>query len=150
MPRSTGGALAATEAAGGRWPVPLSGSSPTKHGRGVSLITRALAFEGARMIEPMLTDLALRGCATAVSCRAASCTGTSRGPAHASAHYGSLLCILHIGGSNLKSRATCDSPVLLVPRSHRDTDAPAPSGERRCRMHPEHCHRLQAEAIRGL
>ena len=45
----------------------------------------------------------------------------------------------------MKSRATCDSPVL--PRSF--TDVPAPSGQRRCRLHPEHCYRLQADAIRG-
>ena len=57
----------------------------------------------------------------------------------------SLLRTLHIGGSNLKSRATCDSRVL--PRS--PTDVPAPSGQRTCRMHPEHCYKLHAEAIGG-
>jgi hypothetical protein len=57
----------------------------------------------------------------------------------------SLLRTLDIGGSNLKSRATCDSTVL--PRSH--TDVPAPSGQPTCGMHPEHCHTLHAEAIRG-
>ena len=46
----------------------------------------------------------------------------------------------------MKSGGTCDSTVL--PRS--PTDVPAPSDLRRCRIHPEHCHRLQAEAIRGL
>ncbi len=45
----------------------------------------------------------------------------------------------------MKTRATCDSTVL--PRS--PTDAPAPSGQRRCRIHPEHCHKWHAEAIRG-
>ncbi len=29
------------------------------------------------------------------------------------------------------------------------TDVEAPSGQRRCRIHPEHCCKLQAEAIRG-
>jgi hypothetical protein len=53
---------------------------------------------------------------------------------------------LHIGGANLKSRATCDS--TLLPRS--PTDVPAPSGQRRCRVHPNHSHKLQAEAIWGL
>ena len=55
-------------------------------------------------------------------------------------------CAHHIGGANLTSRATCDSPVL--PRSF--TDVPAPSGQRRCRIHPEHCCKLHTEAIRGL
>jgi hypothetical protein len=77
--------------------------------------------------------------ATAVSCRAASCTSRRACPCSV------LLCTLHIGGANLKSRATRDSRVL--PRSH--TDIPAPSGQRTCRMHPEHCHKLHAEAIRG-
>ena len=80
-----------------------------------------------------------RGCATAVSCRAAS--RMSAGHAHCPV----LPCTLHIGGANLKSRATCDSPVL--PRS--PTDVPSPCGQRRCRIHPEHCCKLQAEAIRG-
>ena len=62
------------------------------------------------------------------------------------AHCPALLCTLHIGGSSLKSRATCDSPVL--PRSF--TDVPAPAGQLTCRIHPEHCCKLQAEAIRGL
>ena len=81
-----------------------------------------------------------RGCATAVSCRAAS--RMSAGHAHCPV----LPCTLHIGGANLKSRATCDSPVL--PRS--PADVPSPCGQRRCRIHPEHCCKLQAEAIRGL
>ena len=78
-----------------------------------------------------------RGCATAVSCRAASRTSRRACPCPV------LLCTLHIGGANLKSRATCDSTML--PRS--PTDVPAPSGQRRCRVHPNHCHKLQAEAI---
>ena len=65
-----------------------------------------------------------RGCATAVICRAASHTSRSACP------LPRLLRTLHIGGSNLKSRATCDSTVL--PRSH--TDVPAPSGQRTCGM----------------
>jgi hypothetical protein len=58
------------------------------------------------------------------------------------AHCPVLLRTLHIGGANLKSRATRDSTV--PPRSH--TDFPA----RTCRIHREHCCKLQAEAIRGL
>ncbi len=46
----------------------------------------------------------------------------------------------------MKSRTTCDSTVL--PRS--PTDAPSPSGQQRCRIHPDHCHTLQAAAIRRL
>jgi hypothetical protein len=46
----------------------------------------------------------------------------------------------------LKSRATWYSPVL--PPSF--TDVPAPSGQGRCRIHPEHCCKLHTEAIRGL
>jgi hypothetical protein len=80
-----------------------------------------------------------RGRATAVSCRAASRTSRSACPCPV------LPCILHIGGANWKSRATCDSPVL--PRS--PTDDPTPSRQLTCRIHPEHCCKLQAEAIRG-
>ncbi len=46
----------------------------------------------------------------------------------------------------MRSRATCESPVL--PRLF--TDVPSPSGQRRCRIHPEHCCKLHTEAIRGL
>ena len=81
-----------------------------------------------------------RGCATAVSCRAAIRTSRRACPCPV------LLCTLHIGGANLKSRATCDS--TLLPRS--PTDVPAPSGQRRCRVHPNHGHKLQADAIWGL
>jgi len=49
-----------------------------------------------------------RGCATAVSFRAASRTS------HRACPCPVLLCTLHIGGANLKSRATCDSTVLPV------------------------------------
>jgi hypothetical protein len=90
------------------------------------------------MIEPMLTDLAeVRPLSVAEQLAA-------RVPGHA--HCSVLLCTLHIGGANLKSRATRDSPVL--PRSF--TDVPAPSGQRRCRIHPKHCCKLHTEAIRGL
>jgi hypothetical protein len=78
-----------------------------------------------------------RGCATAVICQAASCTSRRACP------LPSLLRTLHIGGANLK---TCDSRVL--PRS--PTDVPSPSGQRKCRIRPEHCCKLQAEVIRGL
>ena len=81
-----------------------------------------------------------RGCATAVSCRAASRTSRRACPCPV------LLCTLHIGGANFKSRATCDSPVL--PRS--PTHVPSPSGQWVCVIHPEHCCKLQAEAIRRV
>ena len=55
-------------------------------------------------------------------------------------------CAHHIGGANLTSRATCDSPVL--PRS--PADVPSPCGQRRRRIHPQHCCKLQAAVIRGL
>ena len=90
------------------------------------------------MICPMLTDLA-----EAVRRPSASEQLATR--VAGQAHCPVLLCTLHIGGSNWKSRATCDSPVL--PRS--PTDVPTPSGQRRCRIYPEHCCKLQAEAIRG-
>jgi hypothetical protein len=61
------------------------------------------------------------------------------------AHCPVLLCTLHIGGANLKSRAMYDSPVL--PRS--PTDVPTPSGQLTCRICPDNCYRLHAEAIRG-
>jgi hypothetical protein len=80
-----------------------------------------------------------RGCATAVICRAASCKSRRACP------LPTLLRTLHIGGSNLKSRATCVSRV--PPRSH--TDVPAPSGQRTCSMHPNHCYEVHAGAVRG-
>ena len=80
-----------------------------------------------------------RGCATAVSFRAASRMRRRACPCPV------LLCTLHIGDANLKSHATRDSTVL--PRSH--TDVPAPSGQRTCRIYPDNSYRLQADAIRG-
>ena len=91
------------------------------------------------MIEPMLTDLE-----QAVRPLSAAEQLAARVAGHA--HCPVLLCTLYIGGANLKSRVTCDSPVL--PRSF--TDVPAPSGQRRCRIYPEHCCKLHTEAIRGL
>ena len=90
------------------------------------------------MIEPMLTDLA-----EAVRPLSSAEQLAARVAGHA--HCPVLLRTLHIGGSNWKSRSTCDSTVL--PRS--DTDVPAPSGQRTCGMHPEHCRKLHAEAVRG-
>ena len=90
------------------------------------------------MIEPMLADLAeAERRPSAAEQLAARVAGQ--------AHCPVLPCTLHIGGANLKSRATCDSPVL--PRS--PTDVPSPCGQRRCRIHPEHSCKLQADAIRG-
>ena len=91
------------------------------------------------MIEPMLTHLA-----EAVRRPSAAEQLAARVVGHA--HCPVLPCTLHIGGANLKSRATCDSPVL--PRS--PTDVPSPCGQRRCRIHPEHCCKRQAAVIRGL
>jgi hypothetical protein len=90
------------------------------------------------MICPMLTDLA-----EAVRRQSASEQLAAR--VAGQVHCPVLLCTLHIGGANLKSRATSDSPVL--PRS--PTDVPTPPGQRRCGIRPEHCCKLQAEAIRG-
>ena len=90
------------------------------------------------MIEPMLTDLA-------EAARRPSAAEQLAARVAGHAHCPVLLRTLHIGAANLKSRATCDSPVL--PRS--PTDVPAPFGLRRCRIYPEHCCKLQAEAIRG-
>ena len=95
--------------------------------------TRRGTHDRADVTEPC------RGCATAVSCREASRTSRRACPCPV------LLRTLHIGGANLKSPATWDSTVL--PRS--PTDVPTPSGQRRCRIYPEHCCKLQAEAIRG-
>jgi hypothetical protein len=51
---------------------------------------------------------------------------------------------LHIGCSNLKSRATSVTLQCYLgrPRTSR-------SPQLKCRIHPEHCYMLQAEAIRG-
>ena len=51
---------------------------------------------------------------------------------------------LHIGCSNLKSRATSVTLQCYLgrPRTSR-------SPQLTCRIHPEHCYMLQAEAIRG-
>ena len=91
------------------------------------------------MIEPMLADLA-------EAARRPSAAEQLAARVAGHAHCPVLPCTLHIGGANLKSRATCDSPVL--PRS--PTDVPSPCGQRRCRIHPEHCCKLQAAVIRGL
>ena len=90
------------------------------------------------MIEPMLTDLA-----EAVRRPSAAEQLAARVAGHA--HCPVLLRTLHIGGANLTSRATCDSPVL--PRS--PTDVPSPWGQRRRRKYQDNSYRLQADAIRG-
>ena len=71
--------------------------------------------KGSRMIEPMQPDPveALRPLSAAEQLAA-------RVAGHALAQS-AVWCTLHIGGSNLKSRATCDS--TLLPRS--PTDIPA-------------------------
>jgi hypothetical protein len=91
------------------------------------------------MIEPILADLA-------EAARRPSAAEQLAARVAGQAHCRVLPCTLHIGGANLKSRATCDSPVL--PRS--PADVPSPCGQRRCRIHPQHCCKLQAAVIRGL
>jgi hypothetical protein len=91
------------------------------------------------MIEPMLADLA-----EAARRPSAAEQLAARVAGHAHCHV--LPCTLHIGGANWTSRATCDSPV--PPRS--PADVPSPCGQRRCRIHPQHCCKLQAAVIRGL
>ena len=90
------------------------------------------------MIEPMLTDLA-------EAARRPSAAEQLAARVAGQAHCPVLPCTLHIGGANLKSRATCDSPVL--PRS--PADVPSPCGQRRCRIYPDNSYRLQADAVRG-
>ena len=95
--------------------------------------------KGHNMIELMLPDLA-------EAARRPSAAEQLAARVAGQAHCPVLLRTLHIGGANLKSRATCDSTV--PPRSH--TDVPAPSGQLTCRICPNNSYRLQAEAIRGL
>jgi hypothetical protein len=54
----------------------------------------------------------------------------------------SLRCTLHIGCST-----TCDRDSTVLPWP--PTDVPEPAGQQGCRMYPEHCYRLQADAMRG-
>ena len=78
-----------------------------------------------------------RGCATAVSCRAASRTSRRACPLPSpAAHTAHQTC-----------RAALHVPRQLLPRS--PTDIPAPSGQRRRRTYPDNCYKRQAEAVRG-
>ena len=88
--------------------------------------------------QPMLADLA-----DAARRPSAAEQLAARVAVHA--HCPVLLRTLHIGAANLKSRATCDSTV--PPRS--PTDDLTPSGQRRCSIHPEHCCKVHADAVRG-
>ena len=54
----------------------------------------------------------------------------------------SLRCTLHIGCST-----TCDRDSTVLPWP--PTDVPEPAGQQGCRMYPELCYRLQADAMRG-
>jgi hypothetical protein len=90
------------------------------------------------MIEPMLADLA-------EAARRPSAAEQLAARVAGHAHCPVLLRTLHIGGANLKSRATCDSPV--PPRS--PTDVPSPCGQRRRRIYPDNSYRLHADAVRG-
>ena len=90
------------------------------------------------MIEPMLTD-------PAEAVRRLSASEQLAARVAGQAHCPVLPCTLHIGGANLTSRATCDSPVL----TRSPTDVPSPSGQRRCRKYQDDSYRLQADAIRG-
>ena len=81
-----------------------------------------------------------RGCATAVSCRAASCM--SRRPCPRPVCYGA-----HCTSVAQTCRAARRVTRQLLPRS--PTDVPAPSGQRRRRTYPDNCYKRQAEAVRG-
>ena len=81
-----------------------------------------------------------RGCATAVSCRAASCM--SRRPCPRPVCYGA-----HCTSVAQTCRAARRVTRQLLPRS--PTDVPAPSGQRRRRTYPDNCYKRQAEAARG-
>jgi len=80
-----------------------------------------------------------RGCATAVSCRAASCM--SRRPCPC------LVCCAHCTSVAQTCKAARRVTRQLLPRS--PTDVPAPSAQRRCVMYPGNCYKRQAEAVRG-
>ena len=86
------------------------------------------------MIEPMQPDLA-----EAVRPQSAAEQLAARVAGHALAQS-AVWCTLHIGGSNLKSRTTCDSTLLRRPRTSRCsrvgkhagyTQMPATSGKRK-------------------
>ena len=79
-----------------------------------------------------------RGCATAVSCRAASCM--SRRPCPRP------VCCAHCTSVAQTCRAALRVTRQLLPRS--PTDVPAPSGQRRRRIYPNNCYK-RAEAVRG-
>ena len=87
------------------------------------------------MIEPMLADLA-------EAARRPSAAEQLAARVAGHAHCPVLLRTLHIGGTNLKSRATCDSAVL--PRASRSPRVSRDAGHIR-----SICYKLQAEAIRG-
>jgi len=80
-----------------------------------------------------------RGCATAVSCRAASCM--SRRPCPRP------VCCAHCTSVAQTCTAARRVTRQLLPRS--PTDVPAPSGQRRRRTYPDNCYKRQAEAVRG-
>ena len=80
-----------------------------------------------------------RSCATAVSCRAASCM--SRRPCPRP------VCCAHCTSVVQTCRAALRVTRQLLPRS--PTDVPAPSGRQTCRIYPDNCYERQAEAVRG-
>ena len=96
--------------------------------------TRRGTHDRADVTEPC------RGCATAVSCRAAS--RTSRRPCPRPVCYGA-----HCTSVAQTCRAARRVTRQLLPRS--PTDVPAPSGQRRRRTYPDNCYKRQAEAVRG-
>jgi hypothetical protein len=81
-----------------------------------------------------------RGCATAVSCRAASCM--SRRPCPRP------VCCAHCTSVAQTCRAALRVTRQLLPRS--PTDVPAPSGRQTCRMHPEHLLQAASGSHSGL
>ena len=95
--------------------------------------------KGHNMIEPMLPDLA-------EAARRPSAAEQLAARVAGHAHRPVLLRTLHIAGTNLKSRATCDSTVL--PRS--PADVPAPWSQQRCRIQPEHLLQAASGSHSGL
>jgi hypothetical protein len=81
-----------------------------------------------------------RGCATAVSCRAASCM--SRRPCPRP------VCCAHCTSVAQTCRAALRVTRQLLPRS--PTDVPAPWSRQRCRMHPEHLLQAASGSHSGL
>ena len=95
--------------------------------------TRRGTHDRADVTEPC------RGCATAVSCRAASRTSRRAGPLPSPA--------VHTAHRWRKLEEPRD--VWLASATAVAHDVPLPCGQRRRRTYPDNSYRLQADAIRG-